>query len=116
MNEHYSLIPKTEAMPQEADFCLMMDNDLMAPVINKGERVYISRRQSPAELDVGIFLYKGRIYCRQFCEDYVGNLHLLCANPLRESENLCLGREEKAQCLCLGKVLLKAKAPMPIYK
>lgn len=102
-------------MPEGADFCLIMDTDEMEPVITKGERVYISRRQSPEPMEVGVFYHKGRIYCRQYCEDYNGALILLCANPLRESENLILDKERRKDCVCLGKVLLKAKPPMPFY-
>ena len=115
MNEDFELIALRADMPEGTDFCLMLDNDLMEPLIAMGERVHVSRHITPGELEVGIFLYNGRIYCRQYCEDYIGNLHLLCANPRRESENLCLDRREKEKCLCLGKVLLKEKPGMPVY-
>ena len=115
MHEHYELISKTADMPKDADFCLIMDTDEMEPVIAKGERVYVSRRESPEILEAGIFYHKGRIYCRQYCEDYNGALILLCANPLRESENLILDKERRKDCVCLGKVLLKDKPPMPFY-
>lgn len=115
MNEHYELIEKTAEMPEGTDFCLIMNTDEMEPVIAKGERMYISRRESPEMLEVGIFYHKGRIYCRQYCEDYSGALLLLCANPLRENENLILDKEQKKGCICLGRVLLKTKPPMPLY-
>lgn len=115
MLEDYRLIPRSDEMPEGTDFCLILDNELMAPLINKGEMIYISRSAAPEELEVGIFLYKGRIYCRQYCEDYAGNMHLLCANPACERENLCLSRAEKEKCLCLGKVLLEKKPTMPVY-
>ena len=116
MKDYYSLIPKNKSVPPEADFCFIMTADCMEPVINKGETVYVSRKASPRELEVGLFMHWGKVYCRQFCEDYAGNLHLLCANPLRESENLCLDRQQQQQLICLGKVLLGSKPPMPIYK
>lgn len=115
MSDDYILIPINSTIPEGTDFCLTLDNDLMEPLIPRGERVYISRSQGPEEFEVGIFLYKGQIYCRQYCVDYAGNMHLLCANPARESENLCLNRKEQEKCQCLGKVLLKSKPPMPIY-
>lgn len=115
MSEHYELIPRTADMPQNADFCLIMDSDEMEPVIKKGERIHISRRESPAEMEVGLFYLQGRIYCRQCCEDYTGALLLLCANPQRESENLHLEKNERKSCICLGRVLLKEKPPIPLY-
>lgn len=115
MAEDYVFIKKDGSVPSEADFCFIMDNELMEPVIKKGERVFVSRRQSPGELEVGLFYYKGRVYCRQLCEDYAGNTHLLCANPGCEVENLCLDKRERKTLICLGRVLLKKKPPMPIY-
>lgn len=115
MADDFELIALSPDMPEGTDFCLIMDNDLMEPVISMGARVHVSRRIAPEELEVGIFLYKGTIYCRQYCQDYTGKLHLLCANPRCESENLCIGKDEKEKCLCLGKVLLKEKPPMPVY-
>ena len=114
MLEEYELIDRSTA-PEEADFCLIMDNELMAPLIKKGERIYVSRRQSPGDMELGIFAYKGQVYCRQVCMDYAGNLHLLCANPLHEKDNLCLTPKEQTGCHCLGKVLMKKKPPMPVY-
>ena len=115
MDEDYSLLPRTKKTPAGADFCLRLDNDCMEPWIKRGETVYIDRDVSPEEMQPGLFWYRGRILCRQWCEDSAGTLHLLCANPKRESENLALSPTEKAVCLCLGRVLLKKRLPMPIY-
>ena len=115
MSPDYELIPIDADMPEGTDFCMIMDNELMEPLIPRGTRICVSRSMAPEEFEAGIFFYRGKIYCRQYCEDYAGNLHLLCANPARENENLCLDRKEKEKCLCLGKVLLKEKPPMPLY-
>lgn len=115
MEEYFSLIPITNDMPRGTDFCLIMDTELMEPLIYKGGRVCVSRHEDPDQMDVGLFLYKGQVLCRQVCEDYAGNLHLLCANPKAEKENLCLDKKERTRCLCLGKVLLKVKPPEPMY-
>ena len=115
MTEEYSFLPRTKATPAGADFCLWLDNDCMEPWLKKGELLYIDRENAPEELQPGVFWYRGRVLCRQWCEDSAGTLHLLCANPRREKENLALGRDEKAACLCLGRVLLKKRLPMPVY-
>ena len=111
----YSMIPISADMPEGTDFCIIINNDLMEPVIKQGERICVCRHQAPEEFEVGVFYYEGRVYCRQYCEDYAGNMHLLCANSLREKKNLCLGSKEKEKCLCLGRVLLKEKPPRPVY-
>ena len=116
MTDDYILLQRTEDMPAGTDFCLRLDNDCMEPWFKKGELLYIDRRHAPEELQPGIFLIRGRVLCRQWCEDSSGTLYLLCANPKRESENLTLGRAEKGACLCLGRVILDKKLPMPVYQ
>ncbi len=116
MTEEYSFVPRTQRTPPGADFCLRLDNDCMEPWLRQGEIVYVDRSEAPDELQPGVFWYRGRILCRQWCEDSEGTLHLLCANPRRERENLSLSRAEKAACLCLGKVVLKKPLPMPVYR
>ncbi len=115
MSDDYTLLPRTTDTPAEAAFCLTLDNDCMEPWLRRGELLYVSRGEAPEELQPGVFYYKGRVLCRQWCEDSTGALHLLCANPRRESENLTLSAEEKTACLCLGRVLLKKRLPAPFY-
>ena len=115
MTEEYSFLPRTRGTPDCADFCLRLDNDCMEPWLKRGEILYIDRREAPEELQPGLFWYRGRVLCRQWCEDSEGTLHLLCANPRREKENLSLNRSEKAACLCLGRVVLKKRLPIPVY-
>ena len=114
MDEEYHLLNK-DSLPQGADFCITLDSDCMEPAFSRGQILTVTRSVSPREFAVGVFLYRGRVYVRQWCEDYAGNLHLLCANPLRESENLMLSRAQRGACLCLGRVILKKYLPMPIY-
>ncbi len=116
MTDDYTLIPRGKGAPEGAALCLRLDNDCMEPWIRRGELLYISRDETPEEFQPGLFYYEGRVLCRQWCEDSAGTLHLLCANPGRESENLSLDKSEKAACLCLGRVILKKHLPMPVYR
>ena len=113
--DDYSFLPRGADVPAEADFCLVLDSVLMEPLIKKGEMIYVSRSQTPGDMEVGLFRYRGQLLCRQFCQDYGGNLHLLCANPLHEKDNICLSGKEQDKLLCLGRVLLKKKPGMPVY-
>ena len=114
MQEDYCL-EDAAGLPEGTDFCVIAESDCMEPYIKRGERVCVSRKQTPAEGEAGLFLYRGVVYCRQWCEDYTGALYLLCANPRRESENIRIDRKERGQCRCLGRVLTDKKLPMPIY-
>lgn len=113
--EDYRFLPVTGEMPAGTDFCLELDNDCMEPFYPRGSVLCVSRDAAPEEMAAGVFFYRGRILCRQWCEDYAGTLHLLCANPLRENENLSLNSGERSACLCLGAVLPRRRLPMPIY-
>lgn len=115
MTEEYSLLRRGRGIPRAADLCLRLDNDCMEPWLRRGALVFIDRDAAPEEMQPGLFFYRGRVLCRQWCEDSAGTLHLLCANPKREGENLHLSGREKAACLCLGRVILKKNLPMPIY-
>jgi len=115
MSEDYTLLQRDRDVLDGADFCLRLDNDCMEPFIKKGALVCIDRHNTPEEMQPGLFYYQGRVLCRQWCEDSSDTLYLLCANPKRENENLSLDKNEKAACLCLGRVILDRKLPMPVY-
>lgn len=108
----YELMPRENA-PDNAGFSITVTDDCMAPHIPAGARVYVCTGETPAEFDVGIFMYGGRVLCRQWCEDYTGALHLLCANPDRQSDNLTLTRDARDKLICLGRVLLDTPLPRP---
>lgn len=115
MHDDYILIDRQKGTPPQADMCLTIDNDCMKPYIPQGEPVYVCRSEVPKEFEAGVFLYRGQVYCRQWCEDYSGSVHLLCANPEREGMNLTVSADDRENLICLGKVLLKKTLPPPIY-
>ena len=115
MDEEYCLLHE-DGLAEGTDFCIMLDNDCMEPVFHRGETLCIARGESPQEFAAGVFLYRGCVYVRQWCEDFAGNLHLLCANPDRQSENLMLSRDRRGACLCIGTVLPGDPLPRPMYR
>lgn len=110
----YELISRDGA-PKDAAMSMCVTDDCMAPYIAAGERVYICVNAAPAELEVGVFMYEGRVVCRQWCEDYSGALHLLAANPARRSESITVPADKRDRVVCLGRVLMRQKLPAPIY-
>ena len=115
MSRDYYLADRTKYVPPGADYCLAVTDDCMSPAIRRGDVIYVSCTLPVEPMDAALFYHKGQVICRQWCEDSTGAIHLLCANPARESCNIRFGPGERERCICLGKVLLKKKLPAPIY-
>ena len=112
--EDYELIERDSSIPSSADFCISISGDSMEPYIHDGQRVYVSR-DTPEEFEVGVFFVDGDVFCKQWCVDYSGTLHLLSANEKRQDANISIPRDSSRSCICFGKVLLKEHLPRPIY-
>ena len=116
LGSEFELIEADSSVPYEADFCIDIRGDSMEPYIKDGERVYVQRDATVNEFsDVGVFYYNGEVLCKQFCLDIYGSLHLLSANPERESMNVEIGPHDAENLVCFGKVILKKKLPRPLY-
>lgn len=113
--EDYELVVRGADVPAKADFCLDISGDSMLPYIKDGQTVYVQRGADLEELDVGIFFVDGDVFCKQWCVDYAGTLHLLSANPKRQDANISISRSSGRSCVCFGKVLLDKKLPRPVY-
>lgn len=112
----YLLTERRPDMPPEADFTLTLSDDCMEPYFPKGEAVYVQAMAELEEFEAGIFMYEGRVICRQWCEDFRGDVYLLCANPRRESENIVVEKGRRGELRCLGKALSRKKLPPPLYR
>ncbi|MEA5152394.1 MAG: S24 family peptidase [Oscillospiraceae bacterium] len=114
--EDFELVPKTADTPLGADFCISIAGDSMEPYIHDGSLVYVRRDTPLREFDVGVFFVDGDVFCKQWCVDYVGTLHLLSANPARRDANIAIARDSGRSCVCFGKVLLPERLPQPSYR
>ena len=113
--EDYELIERGMDTPLDADFCISIRGDSMQPYIKDGSIVYVKRDAPLQEFDVGVFFVDGDVFCKQWCVDYAGTLHLLSANPLRQDANIDIPRDSGRSCVCFGKVLLPTRLPAPAY-
>ena len=115
VGEEFEEIPLPEDAPAGADFCITIRGDSMEPYIHDGQMVYVKRGAQLQEFDVGVFYVDGDVFCKQWCVDYAGTLHLLSANPKREDANISIPKEANRSCICFGKVLLPHRLPEPTY-
>ncbi len=114
--EDYEEIPRPADAPDGADFCITIRGDSMEPFIPDGSMVYVKRSAPLQEFEPGVFFVDGDVYCKQWCTDYAGTLHLLSANPLRQDANLVIPRDSGRVCVYFGKVLLNRHLPRPEYR
>ena len=114
--EEFETIPLPPDAPPGADFCITVRGDSMEPYIHDGQVVFVQRGAQLQEFDVGVFYVDGDVFCKQWCVDYGGTLHLLSANPKRQDANISIPREAGITCVCFGKVLLPHKLPEPFYE
>lgn len=115
VGEEFEEIPLPPDAPPGADFCITIRGDSMEPFIPDGSLVYVQRGAHLQEFDVGVFYVDGDVFCKQWCVDYAGTLHLLSANPAREDANISIPKEANRSCICFGKVLLPHRLPEPTY-
>lgn len=113
--EEYELVEASGA-PEGAQLALTLTDDCMSPYFPRGGRVYVRCSEMAEEFGAGVFMYRGRILCRQWCEDYSGALHLLAANPARQDENLRIPAAERGALVCLGRVIYPGTLPRPCYE
>lgn len=113
--DDYELIPRDASVPPKADFCISIQGDSMAPYIPDGSLAFVRRDSPLREFDVGVFFVDGDVFCKQWCVDYAGTLHLLSANPRRQDANISITKSSGRSCICFGKVLLDKRLPRPIY-
>lgn len=113
--EDYEEIPLPPGAPANADYCITVSGDSMAPYIKDGELVYVKQGAPLREFEPGIFFVDGDVFCKQWCPGYAGETYLLSANPKREDANITIWKDSGRNCVYFGKVLLNKKLPQPSY-
>ena len=82
-----------------ADFAVRIAGDSMEPYIHDG--------------DIGLFFVDGDMKCKQYCQDYSGNVYLFSANRDRSDADVTVPASSGITLMCFGKVLLDKSIPLP---
>lgn len=98
----------------EADFAVRIAGDSMEPYIHDDSIVLVKRGATIRDGDVGLFFVDGDMKCKQYCQDYVGNVYLFSANRARRDADVEIPATSGITLCCFGKVLLKERIPLPI--
>lgn len=97
----------------KADFAVKIDGDSMEPYIPDGSVALCKRGEIIRDGDVGLFFVDGDMKCKQYCQDYVGNVYLFSANRKRRDADVEIKASSGITLLCFGKVLLDKPIPLP---
>lgn len=98
----------------EADFAVRIAGDSMEPYIQDGSIVLVKRGATIRDGDVGLFFVDGDMKCKQYCQDYVGNVYLFSANRARRDADVEISATSGITLCCFGKVLLQERIPLPV--
>ncbi len=97
----------------EADFAVKIEGDSMEPYIADGSVALCKRGAIIRDGDVGLFFVDGDMKCKQYCQDYAGNVYLFSANRSRSDADVEIKASSGITLFCFGKVLLEASIPLP---
>ena len=97
----------------EADFAVRIAGDSMEPYIHDDSIVLVKRGATIFDGDIGLFFVDGDMKCKQYCQDYLGNVYLFSLNRARRDADVTIPASSGITICCFGKVLLKGKIPLP---
>ena len=98
----------------QADFAVRIAGDSMEPYIADGSVALCRRGAVIHDGDVGLFFVDGDMKCKQYCQDYAGNVYLFSANRKRRDADVTIPASSGLTLCCFGKVLLDKSIPLPI--
>ena len=110
--EDFEYIDVTGDVPHGADLAVRIQGDSMEPVIADGSVVYVNR-DPLANGDVGIFCVDGEMLCKQFVRDGLGMVYLFSLNRKRADADVVLPPSSGRSLVCIGRVLLPTRPPVP---
>lgn len=96
-----------------ADFAVRIDGDSMEPYIKDGSVALCKRGAIIRDGDVGLFFVDGDMKCKQYCQDYAGNVYLFSANRARADADVLIKASSGITLMCFGKVLTDKPIPLP---
>lgn len=111
--EDFDYIDVTGQVPPGADFAVRIQGDSMEPYILDGSVAFVNR-DPLSNGDVGIFCVDGEMLCKQYVRDRMGMVYLFSLNRRRADADVALPRDSGRNLVCLGRVLLPVRPPIPM--
>ena len=106
-------LSRREEKGSAADFAVRIAGDSMEPYIHDGDVALCKRGAIIHDGDIGLFFVDGDMKCKQYCQDYSGNVYLFSANRDRSDADVTVPASSGITLMCFGKVLLDKSIPLP---
>lgn len=106
---------RSSALPADVSFGFYVPDNSLRPAMKKDQLVYCDSQQIRPG-DIGLFQYKGNTMCRQYHKDIFGITYLFMLDRKRGSEDIILRSCEEKDLVCLGRVRLKKRIPLPGWR
>lgn len=97
----------------DADYAVRIDGDSMEPYIKDKSVVLVKKTVDLKAGDVGIFSVDNDMYCKQYCQDHIGNVYLFSLNRKRKDADITIWNNSGQTLWCFGKVLMDKRVPLP---
>lgn len=103
---------RSDSLPPDASFGFYVPDNSLRPALKKGQLAYCDDKPLVPG-DVGLFQYQGNTMCRQYNKDILGFTYLLALDRKRSREDILLRSCEAKDLICIGRVQVKKKIPLP---
>ena len=95
-----------------AEFAIRVNGDSMEPWLPDGS-IALGVKRPPADGEVAAFFLDGGFLVKQFCLDYVGNIHLFSLNRARSDADEDIAPDSGRDLRVVGTILMKDRHPLP---
>ena len=98
--------------PEDISFGFHVPDDSLLPHFRQGE-LLLCDDAALTPGDVGLFLYRGVTFCRQYHRDAFGITYLFALDRARSREDILVPACDERTLLCLGRVRTEQHIPLP---
>ena len=95
-----------------AEFAIRVNGDSMEPWLPDGS-IALGVKRVPRDGEVAAFFLDGGFLVKQFCLDYVGNIHLFSLNRARSDADEDIAPDSGRDLRVVGTILMKDRHPLP---
>lgn len=103
---------RSSDMPAGVSFGFHATDDSMSPLFSKDSIVYCDL-QDLCPGDLGVFVYNGDAFCRQYHKDVFGFTYLFTIDRKKAYQDIIIPSSKENTFKCIGRVRTEKRIPLP---